>query len=39
MCIPKNTKIRMLQYEILGPQKGGSDTLTISGLKHLSKRL
>ena len=39
MCIPKNTKIGMLQYEILGPQKGGSDTLTISGLKHLSKRL
>ena len=34
-------KIGMLQYGILGPQKGGSDTLTISGLQqqHSSKRL
>ena len=32
MCFPKNTKIGMLQYDILGPHKGGSDTLTISGL-------
>ena len=41
MCFPKNTKIGILQYGILGPQKGGSDTLTISGLRHqhLSKRL
>ena len=34
MCFPKNTKIGMLQYGIVGPQKGGSDTLTISGLQQ-----
>ena len=26
MCIPKNTKIGMLQYDILGPQKGEGAT-------------
>ena len=32
MCFLKNTKIGMLQYGFLGPQKEGSNTLTISGL-------